>query len=361
MKKATKALFFLLIGMAFSAYQLRAQPTLTNSVFLSIGQEYINTQADTTGVEAGPAGANLTWDFSGLSPLSGSSNDTTTYVAPGTTPYAMDFPDANLAGKLFSGDFYTFFKKETNRFSYLGAAADSVLIVYSDPDILLETPLSYTGSFSDSYEAVLMDTMATLIMSGDKTSTYDAYGTLMLPSGTISNAMRMKTVEESRDSAAFPGGYILTVVMETEYNWFVGGMGGPLLTIGYREGSSTIFVPPAPPFVNPIPRSKTVTYLQSGTTGLEHLEKAGAGISIEQLSPNPAAAILRITVEAAESFPDSKLRITNSAGRVVYRQENALVQGENTFSVPVASFPAGAYWLTVHTKNGLQTAAWIKQ
>ena len=273
----------------------------------------------------------------------------------------MDFPTANLCGVSATDGFYTYLKKDANQFIYLGAAADTISIMYSDPDIILETPLNFNGSFSDSYEVVFNDPMAMLIMSGDKTTTYDAYGTLELPTGTYNNTIRLKVVEMSQDSAALPSGYILTETTDTEYIWFQNGTSGPLLTINYSEGTTTIVVPPAPPFVNPIQPSKSVSYLQSGTTSTGEPGQSDLVFSVKAVQPNPATTEVRVTVTAEKSLSDVSLTVVNELGEVQIQQQRSLNSGENQLTVPVQDLAAGAYWLVFRTPGGASSHAFIKQ
>lgn len=78
--------------------------------------------ADTAGIWLGAAGANQVWDFSSLQ----------TAVTPAAmsvlnaagTPYAVDFPFANVCGfQMGDPDYYSHYRKEPGALSNIGSAA----------------------------------------------------------------------------------------------------------------------------------------------------------------------------------------------------------------------------------------------
>ncbi|MBK6930050.1 MAG: hypothetical protein IPH12_04005 [Saprospirales bacterium] len=349
-------------ALVFSAaIQQYAQPTLTNTVFPSIGDQLISAGADTIGVLPGNAGANQTWNFPVLLPSTPPTEDTAIFVTPVGTAYFSTFPDANVAVVSGGGDFYTYFKKESNKFRYFGGAGAGFTLLYTDPETILETPLSYNGSFSDTYESVTSSSGITLYTEGQKTVKYDAYGTLTLPTGVYANAMRVKSVHTIVDSTSLGAGYIVNTITETSYDWFVNGTPGVLLTIEYESGTSKTVFPPLPPIVAPIPPSKTVIYQKYSVSGVSDPEQSQATITIEPVRPNPAGAMLRVLVQAAENIPDAELSMINTGGQVVYRQALALAPGENSLSIPVGHLMNGVYWLQIRSKQVAKSVAWVKE
>ena len=82
------------------------------------------------------------------------------------------------------------------------------LIDYSDPFTEVEFPLAYGNSFSDTYANEQSNSFEAYIETGEFTATVDAWGTVILPSGTFENVLRVrydiegeyKTVQQSSGS-----------------------------------------------------------------------------------------------------------------------------------------------------------------
>ncbi|HNE27817.1 MAG TPA: hypothetical protein PLW66_01545, partial [Saprospiraceae bacterium] len=136
----------------FAFGTLHAQPTLQNNVFPAVGDVVTQADGDTGGIEPGPGGANMVWDFTGLTPLSFEPPVQSTVVAASNTPHANLFPEANLAVQATTdnGDFYLYLKVENDKISTLGSAAAGVFFEFSDPQINIQAPLNYHGAYNDA-------------------------------------------------------------------------------------------------------------------------------------------------------------------------------------------------------------------
>ncbi|MBK9456679.1 MAG: hypothetical protein IPO24_14380 [Bacteroidetes bacterium] len=74
---------------------LIAQPTITSSINGGIGDEFNYIDVQTEGLNPGPAGENITWDFSDI--IESGSEYGYTWVDVASTPDVADFPGANIA------------------------------------------------------------------------------------------------------------------------------------------------------------------------------------------------------------------------------------------------------------------------
>src|SRR4051812_5433102 len=93
-----KPLLFSLTLFFFATF-LSAQVTLTYATHgIVAGDVYTIFYANGPTSNPGSSGTNQTWNFSNLN-IDTNSAQTTIYVNPATTPYAANFPTANLAGK----------------------------------------------------------------------------------------------------------------------------------------------------------------------------------------------------------------------------------------------------------------------
>jgi len=239
------------------------------------------------GFSVGPKGANVTWDFSGLMP----DMSVTTYaVSPASTPYAADFPNANLAltndhvGYIFYRNTSTALKVEG--FSTVDASLGTISVNYNPIPDQYRFPATYLTNFSGSsgfqeakpYNQLppaiqdLIDSLLSGIPGATvlqvrvtNTSTYkdtiDAWGKVITPIGTY-DALRRKrmesgsTVVEAQIQLLFPPTpfwYTITTIPTntTEHSWLTTITKVPLITLSYDTSQNIIAVnysktPPPP-------------------------------------------------------------------------------------------------------------------
>ncbi|NTW34494.1 MAG: hypothetical protein HGB12_18045, partial [Bacteroidetes bacterium] len=196
--------------------------TFANSGLLA-GDLIKTHTADTTGIVQGPSGANQTWNFAAL--VVNPTLNTQTCVAPSTTPYASSFPTATVAISNGSSN-YEYYKINTGEYINLGMVVSANVIPFSDPQKIVSYPFSYSNTLSDNIAATFVLGINT-IRKGTSTTTADAWGTLILPSGSYTNTLRIKIIQDYVDSNLY---YKATTHQES-YLWFDGTHKNPLLNI----------------------------------------------------------------------------------------------------------------------------------
>ncbi|MGZ3941612.1 MAG: T9SS type A sorting domain-containing protein, partial [Bacteroidia bacterium] len=168
-----------------------AQPIIQSTGLMPFG--FTCDVAFTSSVSPGSAGANQTWNFSGLSLTPGGSLNV---VSPNSTPCASSFPSANWAENIPTPavNYYVLSSSqlEVVAENIPSACSGGSSITYSDTKIVLKFPMTYNSSFSDGY--------VSSAGSGTVTTTYDGYGTLIVPTGTLTNVVRIKIVDGSSTS-----------------------------------------------------------------------------------------------------------------------------------------------------------------
>jgi hypothetical protein len=284
-----------------------AQPEVNASnVAQNFTAEFLFSQAD--GFDPGNAGANQTWDFSGLN-LMQVGTDAVLPVAG--SPYAATFPNANYVYK-FSGQFgsdrYYYHILSNNKFemlslAYGGSAGDNYTL---DPRTLMEFPYNFNDTYTDTYRTTADVTIKNVV------ATYDAYGTVIMPYGTFENVVRQKVVTNG----------------VTDYIWWNVAPFYPIVQTVLAENSLGI--------------TKSTTVL--GVPGNEIQEMA--------LYPNPTAGEVIITVEDAD--PLAEICVFNTMGKLVLRQKNAFSAGNST-TLNLQNQPAGIYFLNI--MNGAKATA----
>lgn len=171
----------------------QAQPVLQYANVDPIGSSYaVHIVTDPGSSDPNISGANVTWDFS--SATLELNQATVSYALPSATPYAASYPASNLAQviSVAGSTIYAYFELSTSQLDILAEDVGSPdPSVYSTPKTPLMFPFGYQDSFVDNY-----------IESGvgyNVTREYTGYGTLILPTGTFTNVVKMESTSGSID------------------------------------------------------------------------------------------------------------------------------------------------------------------
>lgn len=79
-----------------------------------------------------------------------------------------------------------------------------------------------------------------------------------------------------------------------------------------------------------------------------------------QLFPNPVTNLLQVQLSSAERQPAS-ISIADAAGKIIYKKELQLTDGNNAVSIPVQHLSKGMYYLILEKNNERESKAFIKQ
>ncbi len=183
MKKITLLFTFAFCQLAMS------QPILNASDFPASYSATGFYSSNITGFTNGPSGADVTWDYSNITPTT----PTITYsIVPVSDvgSIAANFPTANFCEKFESnGDNYYELYSLDNQSLQLVAAISTFVANYYDSAVFFQFPYIYQNEFTDTQWQLGQPTPPEPI-----TRTYDGYGTLILPNGTYNNVIRQKMV-----------------------------------------------------------------------------------------------------------------------------------------------------------------------
>ncbi len=177
-----KIIFILISVLNFSIY---AQPVLNASDINPIdisGNSYSGFSSTET---TGASGANVTWDFSKLELV-----DSEPFSAKSVlkAPFSSSFPSSNFFITFENGSDYDYYNLTNSKMEYLGdSSKTSVGVIYTNPETILIFPFTYNTVFNDTYQIPPFPIF-------NKSITYDAYGTLILPFETYSNVIRIKEI-----------------------------------------------------------------------------------------------------------------------------------------------------------------------
>jgi hypothetical protein len=309
-----------LLGLASAVV---AQPTIQANQFnyLSAPAFTYKYQTGQTAVAPGAAGANVTWNFTSLA--QGSNLAYTTAACPGD-PDCGTFPGANQV--LAVGTLAKLYYEKTNAgLEQIGEKASGTF-VYSNPMKYMQFPMTFNQTYNDTYAS----SNGSDTKNGTVTSTIDGYGTLQTPTGTYTNVLRQKIVE---NATVTTGGQSANMVF-THYYWIKADMHHYIMSIVSTEISN------APV---PVPATYAVAYTTS-TAGGVGIEQPEILAGETELFPNPANRELHIQTR---TLPLQQIAIFNLMGQQVLHHS---VSEKQQFSITLNNLglAPGSYFVQVN-------------
>ncbi len=151
-----------------------------------------------------------------------------------------------------------------------------------------------------------------VINSGNRTVSFNGFGTLILPSGTFNN---VALVSEMRTNSLGPNSYT--------YNWYDISNGKTLMYYHQNGNSITAIYNPENPVI----------------TGLSNIIPETVS-----LYPNPASDMFSI-----HGMPNGSVyNITDLTGKTMY---HSIARNKNE-SIDISDLPAGIYFVRIFNQNG---------
>jgi len=288
LQKSTLITMLAIFGLSNFAH---AQPViLDGSNIPSPGFSAPIFMATPTGV--GSAGANQTWDFSSLTfTLLGTIN----VITPSSSPIGASFPTANYAYSFAST--YSFFKTSASKMevqAYSITTPGSGNDFTPNPRTILKFPFNYLDTEVDTWQKVGGST-------NNVTLTYDGYGTLITPSNTYSNVVRIK---EDYGTGI-------------DYQWYALN---PLISLMVYDNNTN-----------------TLYYTGATVTGISEQNNSNLSINIY---PNPSKDKITFEILGNDLNKNLKLLLTNVLGEKV---KEVLVNSTST-TIQLDEFNSGIYF-----------------
>ena len=195
---------------------LFAQISITSVYNPQVGDIAKNLNCDTTNINPGNSGPNVNWNFSNLVITQDSSN--IYFTSPSLTPYGSSFPQANIAAN--SNGTYVYYQTSSTQILDYGLANSSIVAPLSNPATWIQYPFTYQSTINDNFYGQFNLSLGTNYRSGTIFVTADAYGNLTMPYGIINNTLRVKVVENIKDSTVILGFAVITTTKLTTYFWY---------------------------------------------------------------------------------------------------------------------------------------------
>jgi hypothetical protein len=323
MKKTT----LLLIASAFSI-GLHAQ-TLQYGTAPEPGDVH-KYREDTLQLAPGNAGQGQTWNFASL--VMDTAVVTNAYVSPIGTPGASSFPAATVAQ--FGDSTYTYFRVTPNKTEALGIFSQASGLVtgvqvFSNPATFMAYPLSLNQTFVDTGAfTVSLGPGLSLTITLNQNAIADGTGTLILPSGTFSNVLRIKNIITNTTSSLFGN----STSVEENYSWYDPATKFPLFVVS------------------------TTTDNSGGATTVSHsvnmrVNNIGSGLEKNtsmvgtHIFPNPAQVNGALTVRT-EGRGLSRILVYDVLGKRVFEDQQAQTNSR-VYSIGTQGWMPGVYLVQV--------------
>lgn len=330
MRKLAFICFFSIL-MSFNS---NSQPTLTVSSAPVPWDFFVFHPADSASAQPGSGGANQTWDFSQVKAKW--NPQTINYLPTQSTGYDTAFPTATAAIEdVFVPGEYIFIKKGTNDLVGLGSASSFKILKYSNPITMLTYPFTYNSVINDTYSGTAKVSTLEFKKNGTYQVTGDGYGTLILPAGTHTNVLRVKTVNDYTEEWVGSTKYTYNVV---EYNWYLPSKKQPLVMI--RSIDSKIDTASQPKL--------KLILVSAFAAGISSQEVIDDELTIY---PNPSNSTTEISIQIKDKT-DLKLELFNPMGQLIYVSLNKnITSGKYKKTLDLSGIPSGYYIVRI-VQNG---------
>jgi len=326
--------FLLLISTQFAQVQLgiRNIPASGDEVYIRYSDNYYS--------DSGLAGTGNFWDFREAPLTDGYSH--VKYAAASETPYAAEFPDADLAmyeegaGELAG---YVYYKITPDGLDIVGIRTILYSDKYLDPSRQLQIPFSYGSFLYDEYVSEWEMDGIRAEKKGVRTISADGSGTIGLPQRENTDVLRIRT--EDRFRTTYYAGE-LEVGMEesktTSFIWYDNQSKFPLFAIHYFEAYSeedTLY----DKFVE--------VYYPGLSTAVDDKVLQPNTAALEQNYPNPfnPATEIRFAVSAPGMV---SVAVYDMLGREVSRLVDGFMEaGNHAVTFNASGLSSGTYIYTV--------------
>lgn len=326
--KHLNALVAFSVAATFSAV---AQPTLNlANLNPSVGSTYVYAEAAYQPPGAG--GANVTWNFATLAQ---GTLTTFSYVNPATAPGTSTYPGATSAWDAGSGliNYQDFDASGANE---LGTWFDGFGYSYYLNGVkFLSFPLTYNTNWTDTYAGTAEFFGQTNTITGSLSAQVDGWGTLILPSGTYTNVLRIRV---TRDETTTGTG--VTITADNEFHYYVkAGYANPLL----ESLDQTTVTNGGDPQVE-----QSLRFLVGASVGVSEVA-ADAGFSAW---PSVTEDVVQVRANSFLSA-GTVLQVLDAVGRSVLTERTA--QGA-THTLDLSAFAPGRYTIMVIEADGQRAA-----
>ena len=287
-----------------------------------------------------PGGTGQSWDYSGLQT---DYVDTSGFGNAAGTPYAGNFPSANLAAFDQSTGDWSYFTNSSTGFYVNGFVTGGAPFVLSPPQMYVPVPFSY-GDAQTNISRVEIDTTlggfpAKIIINFHADFNADGSGSLITPTATYPSTLRIKETILETDSLmidyTMTGSYTLISAQpyqSSNYRWYThGGTANYILGIDADSLGTTAT------------RSDFIMqWVMLGTNDL-------TASNTLTIYPEPATEYVNVRSGTA---PITSMEVYNIVGEKVQLSGSDISFGTTELKLDVSDWKPGIYIYTMNTGSG---------
>jgi hypothetical protein len=198
----------------------------------------------------------------------------------------------------------------------------------------LPLPFSFGSSYTETIITTFLSGADTMKATAKKSLNGVGTGTLMLPTGTYTDVLRISgKIEESRTKNGLPDGYVYTTNIDYYYSEKVSH---PLLYYAYKSSTGP---------ENYAPFTQFVTAISTGFNNYETKSEI-------KIAPNPTSGIVHIISLKNE---EGQIVLSNTLGEIVLKQ----CYSAGTTELNLYELPIGLYTLQITQGENIQTTKLI--
>jgi hypothetical protein len=291
-------------------------------------------------------GSNVTWDYSTLQWVdTGGAH----FLDVEGTPYQTTFPNATLAVHDSLKDEWIYFRTASNGLFIDGIDSAGINLIFNPSLMYVPVPFTYGNSVAHrarfQIDTVYMGFPGRIIRTYDDYFDGDGWGTLQLPTGNITNTLRVKTRELITDTAMIDIGFGLMLApgypqssQGHYYRWYQDN-GPDAFLLELRADSL----------------GSTATRSEYQVVHIISVPEISNATLSTTLFPNPSRDVIHIDFGTEPAT--GNIEIYNSIGEIVRVSNFAAV---NQYTMYVNTFSNGLYHFSVKTsENKIKTGTFV--
>lgn len=313
---------YLSIITTLAAFSVSAQLTDANHSPVA-GDMFSNYQCDSTGITAGASGASATWNYGTIITHSSIVNN---YTAAVNSNASYPQPGVAVASALSN---MSYLKSSATSLNYWGGniqvGAIAATLIYTGPAVIAAYPMSLnTTSTSATNGSISIPSIAQSgTFTGNSSTIADGSGTLVLPTGTYTNVLRVVTSQTINFTVQLGAGS----VNQKNYEYFKVGVKEALFSIN----TSTIVSPAGTSTQTLVTRTKPLI------TSINENKAVAFELGVY---PNPSSTTVNFVTENAEA---KQVVVYDITGKLVEKQN----LNEGKLKLDVSNYNTGLYMYSV--------------
>lgn len=175
---------------------IMAQPVISEEIIPSFEDSIALVKCSPANFQENLFGADQTWDFSGLTAEPMEPDYYFKFLDPALTLHTDRYPNSILAA-INKDSQYVYYVLENGVLQLVGAAIEDETVGtafadYNTPETEEVFPISFENTWTNNFDGTNVLGTFSAPFSGTIEGVVDAYGTLILPTGTFNNVLRIK-------------------------------------------------------------------------------------------------------------------------------------------------------------------------